>query len=355
MIDDFSNQFVAGFLAGRAAELAGTPCTPLLERFPDTEARYRPVPRLKWRENLAARVQDLASCVAAESPALFGSQIAWSRAAFASRGVPEVDLDRSLRVLREVVLEQLTPEDAPVVGEYFRAGEAALRSPRSPESTTLHAGTPEGELGARYLLALLEGDRVAASRLVLDAVRDGLAVARVYTHVLMPVQRELGRLWQACELNVAEEHFATGTTAMVMAQLQAVAPHRPRDGRTLVVACAEGDLHDLGARMLADFFEMAGWRVIPLGASVPASEVALAASCFHADVVALSGTLPVHLDALRDAVRLVREQAPSARLITGGAVFHAAPGAWTVLGADGYAADISEALALADRLAPPRP
>lgn len=353
MIDDFSSQFVAGFLSGRASEVADAACSRLLERFPDTEARYRPVPQLKWRDNLIARVHDLACCVAAESPALFASQIAWSRAAFAARGAPELDLERSLLVLREIVLEQLTPEDSPVLEPFFSASTRALRGGMVPESTTLHPGTAEGKLGASYLLAVLEGDRIAASRVILDAVGAGLSVARAYTHVLGPVQCELGRLWQACELNVAEEHFATSTTGMVMAQLQAMATRRPRDGRTLLAACAEGDLHDLGVRMLADFFEMEGWRVIPLGASVPAADIATAAQFFRADLVALSGTLPVHLDKIQDAIRLVREQ-HACPVIVGGNVFRTDPRVWSSVGADAYASSIEDALTLADRLVPRR-
>src|SRR5690606_1244081 len=153
---------------------------------------------------------------------------------------------------------------------------------------------------------------------------------------LIPVQHELGRLWQACELNVAEEHFATATTSMVMAQLLALAEaeRKPPDGRTLLAACAEGDPPELGIRMPADIFELEGWRVVPLGASVPAYDIALAAEYFDADLVALSGTLPVHVDRLQDAVRLLREQ-HDARIIVGGNVFRAEPDLWRTIGADG--------------------
>jgi methanogenic corrinoid protein MtbC1 len=352
MTEDFEHQFVAGFLAGHADELASTAASRLLERFPDTEARYRPLPHHKWRENLSARVGDLAACVAAESPNLFAAQIAWSRAAFVARDVPQEDLARSLRVLEETVEAQLPPEDAGVVGPFFRAAESALVAPSSPESTTINAGTPEGRLGARYLLAILSGDRLAASDAVLAAAHDGLPVRRIYTHVLLPVQQELGRLWHACEINVAEEHFATATTAMVMAQLQPLSPRTPRNGRCFLAACVEGDMHDLGIRMLADFFEMDGWRVVALGASVPSPDIAAAAEYFDANLVALSATLPVHLDRLRDAVRLLhaRESLP---VIVGGNVFRADPSLWRSVGADGYAASAEEALRLADTLVPP--
>jgi methanogenic corrinoid protein MtbC1 len=111
-------------------------------------------------------------------------------------------------------------------------------------------------------------------------------------------------------------------------------------------------MHDLGIRMLADFFEMDGWRVVALGASVPSPDIAAAAEYFDANLVALSATLPVHLDRLRDAVRLLhaRESLP---VIVGGNVFRADPSLWRSVGADGYAASAEEALRLADTLVPP--
>ncbi len=351
-LDNFENQFVAGFLSGRCAELAAEAATRLLERHPDVEARYRPVPQLKWRENLAARLADLSACISAGAPELFGSQISWSKAAFAARQVPVEDLARSLQVLNEVLSRQLPPADSKVIEPYFAAATLALRSEALPEAITLSPGTPEGEVAARYLLAILEGDRLAASEVVLDAAR-AIPVRRIYTHVLVPVQCELGRLWHACELNVAEEHFATATTAMVMAQLQPHAVRKPRDGRCLLAVCVEGDMHDLGVRMLADFFEMDGWRVVCLGASVPSGDIAAAADFFHAHLVAISASLPTHLERVHETIELLKESSSPPRTMLGGHVFRTVPHLWQSLGADGYAESAEEALSVADKLVPP--
>ncbi len=58
----------------------------------------------------------------------------------------------------------------------------------------------------------------------MDAVADS-SVPDLYLQVL--------RMWQADEINVAEEHFATATTKMVLAQLRLRAPMQERTGRSL--------------------------------------------------------------------------------------------------------------------------
>src|SRR5262249_31800717 len=137
-------------------------------------------------------------------------------------------------------------------------------------SAPLSADTPEGRLGASYLLALLEGDRLHASRLITDAAKAGMPVSHNYLCVLWPLLKELGRMWELAEIDVAEEHFATATTGMVMAQLYPYLERKKSNGRTVVAATVEGNQHELGVRMVADFFEMAGWRAVYLGSGVPA-------------------------------------------------------------------------------------
>ena len=140
--------------------------------------------------------------------------------------------------------------------------------------------TPHGRLASTYLLALLEGDRRSASRTILDAVDSPENVQNIYLRVLLPAQAELGRMWMAGEINVAEEHFASHTTKIVMGQLLSRAEFQPHNGKTVLAAAVAGNRHDIGLQAVADFFDMAGWRTIQLGADVPITDLALATECF---------------------------------------------------------------------------
>ena len=54
-----------------------------------------------------------------------------------------------------------------------------------------------------------------------------------------------------------------------MAQLLSRGDTAERCGRCVVVTCVGGELHELGARMVGDFFDMAGWDTYFCGADTP--------------------------------------------------------------------------------------
>jgi methanogenic corrinoid protein MtbC1 len=86
------------------------------------------------------------------------------------------------------------------------------------------------------------------------------------------VQAELGRRWAAGDLGIADEHAASAAVDDLLVRLGATAesPH----GRAVVVASAEHDAHALGGRVVASALALEGYRVIFLGASIPATDLA---------------------------------------------------------------------------------
>ena len=68
----------------------------------------------------------------------------------------------------------------------------------------LTANTSDQRLAAKYLVAILDGDRREASRLILDAAQNGQDLPNLYLQVLQAAQ-EFGGMWLLGEINVAEE------------------------------------------------------------------------------------------------------------------------------------------------------
>jgi MerR family transcriptional regulator, light-induced transcriptional regulator len=154
------------------------------------------------------------------------------------------------------------------------------------------------------------------------------------------------------EITVAQEHFCTAATQLIMSQLYPQIFATPRVGRRVVAACVGGDLHEIGVRMVADFFEMAGWDSYYLGANTPIEGIVESVVQRRADVVAISATMSYHVPTVSDVVHAVRERGAgwTPRILVGGYPFRVDPELWRSVGADGYAPDASEAVALAERL-----
>jgi len=348
-VDPFQRQFLGQYLAAEARTIAADAAERLIDRNPDVSVRFSPQPAAKWRVHLEGWATDLAAAINVDCPDLFASRLRWCAVAFAARSVPHGDLKAALEAFRYSLGRHVPKEDVPVLSPYFDAAERFLNDP-----TTM--GGPEdaverlSRLSMSVLVAVLEGERLQACGLVMEAIRTGtLSAGTVHSAVVAPVMREVGRLWHLGELSVAEEHFATATMQTLLAQVQMFMPKKPKNGRTLLAASVEGNSHELGIRVLADAFEAEGWRTIFLGGSVPIEDVAQAVIDFDVHLVALSATLSQHLHVLGDAVAAAKSARPEnpPRVIVGGAALSMAPGAWKELGADACATSPSEAIALA--------
>lgn len=158
----------------------------------------------------------------------------------------------------------------------------------------------------RYLAAQLAGDRDAALRVLLEeGLEAGAAVGDLVLHVIQPAQHEIGRLWQSNTINVAQEHLATAISQVALSRLYAHLPRESKVGKRVVVACVEGERHELGARVAADFMETAGYDVRFLGADVPTDSLLRLLGEHRPDLLALSVTMAENLPAAEDALERV--------------------------------------------------
>ncbi len=216
----------------------------------------------------------------------------------------------------------------------------------------LREDAPFASLARAYFDALLRGERHLASRMILDAAEARTSVKDIYLHVFQPVQYEIGRLWQLNVIRVAQEHYCTAATQLIMSQLYPYIFASEKNGRTLVATCVAGDLHEIGVRMVADFFEMEGWSTYYLGGNTPHESVVATIIDQQAHVLAISVTISSHMEAVRELIREVRGNpgCTRVRILVGGYPFSLDPDLWREVGADGSAADADSAIALADEM-----
>ena len=133
----------------------------------------------------------------------------------------------------------------------------------------------------------------------------------VFTLILLWIQQRLIRPSRFVTLtgkSVPDQLVDLGAWRhLVMALVYPLLPRVLANGKRAVVACVDDELHDLGARMVADFFEMAGFGVRYLGANLPTDGLIGIVREDPPDLVVLSVTMAFHLDAAREAVPRLRE------------------------------------------------
>jgi methylmalonyl-CoA mutase cobalamin-binding domain/chain len=136
--------------------------------------------------------------------------------------------------------------------------------------------------------------------------------------VVAPVAEAIGDLWREGTITAAHEHFASAAIRVFLGNaarnfaLPSNAPH-------LVVATPAGQLHELGAVMVAAAAADVGWRVTYLGTSLPAAEIAASAMQNKAQGVALSIVYPADDEHLPSELeKLRRYLPPETKLFVGG-------------------------------------
>ena len=352
MPEDTKSDLVATMLRNSASALAGYAAGDLLETDTAAGQAFGADPFTMWRHWLTGRVEDLAAAVAVARPDLFVGQVQWGRAVLESRGVAPACFQAGIDCLRQVLMKELPTDVTDVVAPYLAAALSQFDGQAEEACCRLSPETPAGQLASRYLLAVLEGDRRKARETVLEVEPERMSIPQIYLDVILPAQEEIGRMWLANEITVAEEHFATATTRSLMAQLLAKAPVRDAHGKTVMTAAVAGNRHDIGIQAVGDLLEMDGWKAIQLGADVPIGDLVAAIECFRADLLALSTTLSSHLPKLQETIEAVRncDRCASIKILVGGRAFGGCAETAIRLGADAYAATAQEAVAVAASL-----
>lgn len=119
------------------------------------------------------------------------------------------------------------------------------------------------------------------------------------------------------------------------------------DGKAIVLATVQGDIHDIGKNIVRMLLENYGYRVIDLGRDVAPERVVQAVREHGARLVGLSALMTTTVKAMEQTIALLHEQVPGTAVFVGGAVLTADYA--RVIGADYYGKDAAEAARIAER------
>ena len=107
--------------------------------------------------------------------------------------------------------------------------------------------------------------------------------------ILLPLQRRIGELWHQGLLHIAVEHYVT---KIVQQKLFSVMNQLPvnESGPRILIACPEGETHEIGAQAVAYIAAIRGCHVYYLGPNLPQSDLIIFCETIKPDLVLLSLT-----------------------------------------------------------------
>jgi len=117
---------------------------------------------------------------------------------------------------------------------------------------------------------------------------------------------------------------------------------------SFVIATVHGDIHDIGKNIVKLILENYGFDVHDLGKDVPEQDIVDKVVELHAPLVGLSALMTTTVPAMENTIKLLREQAPWAKVTVGGAVLTQEYA--DKIGADSYCKDAMETVRYAEEI-----
>ena len=313
---------------------------------PEWATRYGARGRQFCTDDACFHMDFLAGAIEAGSPEAFADYSRWTERMLAARGIAAHILEENLAQMeKQLSLILLGEEREAVLAFLTRGREACLEpAPASPELS----GDKLGLVREVFLGAILGGHRPAALNIVEEALKAGHSHVDIYVDVFAASLRRVGGLWEQNQISVAKEHTATAITQYAIATIYPrLAPAGAHRG-SMVVTGVAGELHQVGANLVADAMEAKGWTVRFLGTNLPHSSVLAAVEESSASVLCISTTIVANLPSVAELLRTLRTQLNERmpRIVLGGAAYRIVTQFAREVGAEEPVTDLRQGLAM---------
>jgi 5-methyltetrahydrofolate--homocysteine methyltransferase len=197
--------------------------------------------------------------------------------------------------------------------------------------------------------AVIHGDEEIADKTALKYLNDGASPGDVLNKGLIAGMDVVGERFKNFDMFLPEVLQSAAAMKAAMVHLKPLLAQSGELSRgKIVMATIEGDVHDIGKNLVCMMLEGAGFEVIDLGVDVTVNDIISAHSEKKADLIGISALLTTTMMALGDAVKIIKDKEPEARIIVGGAPLTEEFA--KEIGADGFAPDALRAINLAKNL-----
>ena len=109
--------------------------------------------------------------------------------------------------------------------------------------------------------------------------------------VVVPMIKSIGDKWKIGDIRIYHEHLASAVIKTFLANLTS-AYKVEQNAPEIVIATLKGQMHELGALLVASAAASEGWKVTYLGPNLPAEEIAAAVQQDKPKALALSLVYP---------------------------------------------------------------
>lgn len=215
---------------------------------------------------------------------------------------------------------------------------------------SLNPSLAESNLTKSYLEPLIAGDRDACRKLIEGALSVGITPEELLNKLIWPTMELIQSLYKDDRISITSLNMATRLNRSLTDQVAAKLERKESKNKKVLIFCGDDEPEELGGQICADLFEADGWTVKFAGGGVPEDEVLTLIGETRPDLLVHFGTLPTGVPAVRKLIDYLREvnSCPDMQVMCCGGIYKRAEGLSEEIGADLYAPDAQDAVAVAN-------
>lgn len=200
-----------------------------------------------------------------------------------------------------------------------------------------------------------EEDKENAVKYIIAKLDAGeIDVISLYSRILTPLLNNMKCKLADQRICIWKEHVKTGIVRTIVECCYPYVIKKrnefglPKKGMAAIL-CPPEEYHDLGARMVADFFTIAGFEAIFVGSNTPYQDFYNAIHAIKPDIIAISVSNYYNLVAAKKMIEeLKRAVSQPIRIVVGGYAFREDDQKYKMVGADYYAKTYEDILKIAE-------
>ncbi|HPE40432.1 MAG TPA: homocysteine S-methyltransferase family protein [Bacteroidales bacterium] len=198
-----------------------------------------------------------------------------------------------------------------------------------------------------FVSALMNGEKEILNQLVDQELRKSSPM-EISQIVLAQAMNEIGELYSEKKIYLPHLILSAETSKPVFERLNAMSEIEVHPKGKVVLATVEGDVHDIGKKIVGTVLSSGGFEVIDIGKDVPTEKIVEEVKNHQPEILGLSAMMTTTVGKVKEVSLKLKQEGIEVYVISGGASMNQRLA--TEFGCHGYSDDASGALKLCKKL-----
>lgn len=137
---------------------------------------------------------------------------------------------------------------------------------------------------------LKKSDTAGAQKFIEQLFLKNYPVIKILENIFTPTLVKIGNDWAQNKISIFEEHQMSFILRLQLFALEQIIPEPNNQAPKAILACAEGDHHEIPLQMIAVLLKANGWKNYILGINISATEIIKAAKKIQPHFIGITNT-----------------------------------------------------------------